>query len=205
MILCNLSVLLAERHLKISKVSQDTGISRTTLTALANNYGKGLQFDTIDTLCLYLKTTPSQLIAFAPVTIDNIHVKTWESETSSFDVEVITNVELSGKTHECILQGVARVESDKNGIDSVQIGLELCDEVANPDPEVKESNAALEKAFGLLTRIFTEDIAKTVQEKIVESIENTPPVYANDEIYKEYAFSDGYSLSFSWPFDDWGK
>ena len=46
MIACNLSVLLAERNLKISQVSKATGISRTTLTSLALNNAKGIQFDT---------------------------------------------------------------------------------------------------------------------------------------------------------------
>lgn len=61
MIRCNLSVLLAERDLKISDVARITGISRTTLTALAYNHGKGIQFDTFDTLCNYLKVTPNEL------------------------------------------------------------------------------------------------------------------------------------------------
>ena len=46
MIISNLEALLKERKLKISKVSVDTGISRTTLTMLCNNTGKGVQFDT---------------------------------------------------------------------------------------------------------------------------------------------------------------
>lgn len=58
MVRCNLSVLMAERGLKISRIASDTGLSRTTLTALANNYSQGIQFDTLNTLCMYLNTTP---------------------------------------------------------------------------------------------------------------------------------------------------
>ena len=61
MIVCNLAVLLAERGLKITKVSKDTGLSRTTLTALYYNRGQGIQLDTMDTLCNYLKITPNEL------------------------------------------------------------------------------------------------------------------------------------------------
>jgi len=61
MIRCNLSVLLAERSLKITKVSKDTGISRTTLTSLSNNQAQGIQFETMDTLCNYLNVKPSDL------------------------------------------------------------------------------------------------------------------------------------------------
>ncbi|MDU7066726.1 MAG: helix-turn-helix transcriptional regulator [Clostridium perfringens] len=69
MIRCNLSILLAERNLKITQVSKDTGISRTTLTSLSNNYSQGIQFDTINTLCNYLKVTPEQLITYVPIDI----------------------------------------------------------------------------------------------------------------------------------------
>ena len=58
MVRCNFSVLLAERNLKITTVCNDTGISRTTLTYLANNYSKGIQYDTLNTLCSYLKVSP---------------------------------------------------------------------------------------------------------------------------------------------------
>ena len=66
MILCNLAVLLAERKLKITAVSQDTGLSRTTLTALASNACQGVQFDTLNKLCKYLGATPEQMLLFLP-------------------------------------------------------------------------------------------------------------------------------------------
>lgn len=69
MIKCNLATLLAERGLKITKVAKDTGISRTTLTALAGNTGQGIQFDTIDKLCQYLKIEVNSFFVFHPSTI----------------------------------------------------------------------------------------------------------------------------------------
>ena len=72
MIRSNLAVLLAETNLKIARVSHDTGISRTTLTALSQNYCKGIQFDTLNTLCSYLNVTPSELIQYYPVDIVNM-------------------------------------------------------------------------------------------------------------------------------------
>lgn len=80
MIKCNLAVLLAERGLKITKVSNDTGISRTTLTSLMNNYSSGIQFDTLNTLCNYLQTTPELFFPYVPfdysVNADKIDEKT---------------------------------------------------------------------------------------------------------------------------------
>jgi len=61
MIRCNLAVLLAERHVKISSVSADTGISRTTLTSLYKNASKGVQLSTVDTLCRYLNVEVGDL------------------------------------------------------------------------------------------------------------------------------------------------
>lgn len=58
MLKSNLNVLLAERDLKITQVSNETGISRTTLTSLINGNSKGIQFDTLNTLCIYLGITP---------------------------------------------------------------------------------------------------------------------------------------------------
>ena len=69
MLKCNLAMLLAERGLKISKVSKDTGISRTTLTALTNNTSQGIQLETIDKLCLYLKIDPSKFFIFSSASL----------------------------------------------------------------------------------------------------------------------------------------
>lgn len=70
MLKCNLKVLLAERNLKITQVSNDTGISRTTLTSLTFGYAKGIQFDTMNTLCNYLKITPKELFIYIPYDIE---------------------------------------------------------------------------------------------------------------------------------------
>lgn len=69
MIISNLDALLKERKLKISIVAADTGISRTTLTALCNNTGKGIQFDTANALCIYLNVSMSDLFTSIPFDI----------------------------------------------------------------------------------------------------------------------------------------
>ena len=66
MLIPNLSVLLAERRLTISRVSADTGISRTTLTALSGRAARGIQFDTMNALCQYLRVTPNELFLYRP-------------------------------------------------------------------------------------------------------------------------------------------
>lgn len=66
MILCNLAAIMGERRLKISKVAADTGISRTTLTALYYDSGKGVQFETANLLCIYFGITMGELFTTLP-------------------------------------------------------------------------------------------------------------------------------------------
>ncbi|MCK1200449.1 helix-turn-helix transcriptional regulator [Streptococcus uberis] len=66
MIKTNFSVLMAERGLKIADVYEDTGISKTTLMALSENTGKGVQFETVDKLCIYLGIDISEFFLFVP-------------------------------------------------------------------------------------------------------------------------------------------
>ena len=70
MIFCNLKVLLAQRNISISKMSEDTQISRTTLTALCSNKSSGIQFETLNTICGYLNVLPNEIILFSPYFID---------------------------------------------------------------------------------------------------------------------------------------
>ena len=48
-----LAVLMAERGLKIADLYRDTGISKTTLMQIANNTGKGIQYETLEKLLDY--------------------------------------------------------------------------------------------------------------------------------------------------------
>lgn len=66
MIRNRLSVLLAERTLKITKVAKETGISRNTITSTAQNDGKMIQLETINALCHYLKITPGEFFSYIP-------------------------------------------------------------------------------------------------------------------------------------------
>ena len=68
MIDSNLAVLLAERNLRITKVSKDTGISRTTLTSLCYDHTAGVKFDTLEKLCMYLGITPAEFFNYSPYT-----------------------------------------------------------------------------------------------------------------------------------------
>ena len=61
MIKNNFNELMAQKKLKITRVSNDTGISRPTLTSLTRGESKGIQYDTLNTLCNYFNITPCEL------------------------------------------------------------------------------------------------------------------------------------------------
>ena len=74
MILIDFASILGQKRLKISKVIADTKISRPTLTALYYDLGKGINFDTLNTLCGYLQVQPGDIIKFYPIDIDEINI-----------------------------------------------------------------------------------------------------------------------------------
>ena len=88
MIVCNLSTIMAKHKIKISKLSADTGISRTTLTALYYGSGKGIQFDTADTLCIYFGIGLEELFTVLPFTISvqDCYISTNTPETNCWAI-----------------------------------------------------------------------------------------------------------------------
>lgn len=85
MIKCNLAEILARRELKIRDVSEATGVSRTTLTALNYNQGKGVQFETLDKICTFLDISPGELFSHFPFEFKAIEVL--QTEEFSFEIE----------------------------------------------------------------------------------------------------------------------
>lgn len=57
----NLRVLMAERDFNIQDIADGTGLSRTTISALCNDAGKGVQFETIGSLSKFLGVDPGDL------------------------------------------------------------------------------------------------------------------------------------------------
>ena len=66
MIKNNFNELMAQKKLKITRVSNDTGISRPTLTSLTRGESKGIQYDTLNTLCNYFNITPCEFFDYIP-------------------------------------------------------------------------------------------------------------------------------------------
>ncbi|MBC2037944.1 helix-turn-helix transcriptional regulator [Listeria cossartiae subsp. cayugensis] len=89
MIRNRLSVLIAERNLKISRVAKDTGISRSTVTAIAQNDSKMIQIDTIDILCRYLEVAPEDFFEYSPINFDvSIYTNEFKIEDFLINYEI---------------------------------------------------------------------------------------------------------------------
>lgn len=202
MIRCNLSILLAEQKLKITKVSNDTGISRTTLTALANNYGQGIQFDTINKLCIYLKVGPEQLLSFVPVDVKikdiPLDIKSVIKTKSSIS-EIKVMVTEKNRQYECYICGNIDVCFQGNEIYSISVDIELW----NPDDnehirkDIEEENRVLINAFKQLNRPFISDLENYIFSTLIFQLEYE---YINDEGgIDKYTVSDNVDFSCNWP------
>lgn len=62
----NISKIFGERLLSIAEVAEASGISRSTLTAIYYRKTKGIQFETIEKLCDYLKLPMNELFEYEP-------------------------------------------------------------------------------------------------------------------------------------------
>ena len=58
------SWLVGGNLLNITKISKETGLSRTTLTNIYHRRAEGIQFKTLNTLCNYLDCTPNDIFEF---------------------------------------------------------------------------------------------------------------------------------------------
>lgn len=190
MIKCNLAVLLAERGLKLTTVSNDTGISRTTLTALANNKNSGIQFDTLNTLCIYLRVKPDQFFVFVPMDIKIINSSFIHENTISIEIE-ISNVKKS--TYFLIVDfSLAYKEYEKKTFfnNIVDIDMEVSLPIYFNDKIYTEENKILLYNFEKLSPIFKNELRENIVEKVISLITE------REKNLKNYTISPNF---------DWGE
>ncbi|MCT6924097.1 helix-turn-helix transcriptional regulator [Metasolibacillus sp.] len=120
MIKCNLAVLLAERNLKISEVAKRTGISRTTLTALSQNQSKGIQFDTFDNLCNYLKVKPNDLFIQEVFEYDFV-VASFLQRTMDIKIELLVEIEYKSMRYKELIDCTVDIYKNDEDIESIAI------------------------------------------------------------------------------------
>lgn len=55
---------MEQRQIRVSELSKETGISRTTITSAKFNRGKMIQLNTINKLCQALEVTPEDFFEY---------------------------------------------------------------------------------------------------------------------------------------------
>lgn len=63
---CRLGDIMKEKGLSNKEVVELTGVSRNTITSLAANATKRVDYDTLEGLCRGLGVTPGELIEYIP-------------------------------------------------------------------------------------------------------------------------------------------
>ncbi|WP_413405376.1 helix-turn-helix domain-containing protein [Paenibacillus amylolyticus] len=66
LIRCRLGDIMKERGLQNKDVVALTGVSRNTITSLAGNATKRIDYDTLGALCNGLDVTPGDLLEYMP-------------------------------------------------------------------------------------------------------------------------------------------
>ncbi len=195
MIKCNLAVLLAERNLKITQVSKDTGISRTTLTSLVNNYSQGIQIETLNKLCIYLQVTPEQFFSYIPF---DFSIRTDLEEDEFFTIEftfTAKSKKLTGVLYATVeaTSNPVLLDDDSGATGTEITGIDAVLEFANPADQsssevaedVKKENEILAKYLGQLPIQFRTAIEEEIAEDIIRRLSDIDDT--------------DYSYSFTWP------
>lgn len=66
MIKNRLSIILGEQRMRVSELSQLTGISQNALNKIYHNKTKGIDFDTLNKLCTALDRNSQEIFEFIP-------------------------------------------------------------------------------------------------------------------------------------------
>ena len=66
MIKCHLSILMGRDKKKIADVARETGLNRSTITALYNEDAKRIDMEAINQLCIMFKCNVCDLLEFIP-------------------------------------------------------------------------------------------------------------------------------------------
>lgn len=170
MILSRLKVLLAERDLKVSQVANDTGLSRTTLTALSNNTLKGIRLDTINTLCQYLDISTDDFFDYLPFDFDVISDSDsnfpFEGTERGLNVVEKMNSRMLGKS-EKKFSLIGRInKSDDTSIQSVEVLLGKTSDNGVYKSQIKDFNLFLDNLKGSFKELFFQQLKEKLEDEL---------------------------------------
>lgn len=64
MIIVNLDVMLAKRHMSLTQLSEKVGLTLANLSVLKTGKAKAVRFSTLDALCRALNCQPGDILEF---------------------------------------------------------------------------------------------------------------------------------------------
>ena len=192
MIKSNLAVLMAERGLKIADVYNDTGISKTTLMALSENKGKGIQFETIDKLCNYLNVSPQEFFVYSPFLIE------YTQDNNGLFLRLISGEKINNFYFNFFVYKDNELDFDTK-----------ISYVANPSKKydfylvvyIDDGNAELEKIYNNLDIIFRRELVNNIFEHSIDWLIKNKKIdnancsinleIKNINLYREITIKDG--------------
>lgn len=200
MVYCNLAVLLAERHLRISSVSADTGISRTTLTALCQNAGKGVQTDTINTLCMYLNIGVGDLFSFYPFDISISDCTYYSTDGTADLVFNYISRQYNGEISCAAEISIGSYQFPDQGCYAV-IALREYEPQTEQDAYI---NGLIRAAFKTLPVSFVEMLKSEIADKVISSLTYESNVEIDGEVYGYPEAMDAWEIEVTIP-TDWSR
>lgn len=66
MIMVNLDVMLARRHMSLTQLSEAVGLTMANLSVLKTGKAKAVRFSTLDAICRALDCQPGDILEYAP-------------------------------------------------------------------------------------------------------------------------------------------
>lgn len=162
---------MAERGLNIQNVKDQTTLSRTTISNLYNNYGSGIQFDTLTQLCTLLKCTPGDLFTFVNVSVS------FENITSESKVDTFTELLIEDPAEGYGREFISRIETNLK----INFNFKFGEHISNFDFCIN-TNTVLDEHKNII------DIRKVIPDSFQMELDDLSlkvPVYVVDHIEEQ--------------------
>lgn len=209
MIRNKLASLLADRNLKISRVANDTDLSRNTITSTAQNDTKMIQLDTINELCQYLSISPADFFEYLNFDLSSSasYVPASFKDTlggffSNAKVENITcdlfitqsynqqSTGLRSRTFDLTVKQTSSVSlpivGDSEGTEiHFEVMLGHLDDNEEFEKEEKDFNAVWSELTPGFNATISKDIMTTVSNEIRAGIDSQIDTSENDDVRKK--------------------
>lgn len=195
----NLLKILADQDMTMSELATRTGMSKTTLTSLTNNTGKGIQFDTLNRLCMELNVTPSDFFEYVDYDFDIAYGYLDDSENGDYIEVVVTHGNRTSHFPFAIYIWYKDMVNDYFEDNTVYLDTDVVITVALED--IFDSNLFKEKYFDNLPLVFKRKLIKNIKNIIIDEFNNKQnedfgiapkSSYGTNEIYKDNKKSINY-------------